>query len=116
MATTAIPTADYEQAIEEVARTVKKHRSDCPPRETARKLLEYETPGNTALVGINSEATRAVLYHERDEYAIGVDFGPEGLADGGPMLAEFGEEFGSNVYGWVRRMDAYWGWLNPRFR
>lgn len=111
----ARPSPDYEQHRDELARTIRRQRDDCDPYETARQLLEYESPGNTALVGINDDATRAVLYHDRDEYVVSVGFGPDGLADGGPRLAEF-EPFGTNVYGWVRRMAAYWGWLNPRFR
>lgn len=83
-------------------------------RETARRLLEYETPGNTGLVGINYDATRAVFYHEGDRYVIAVSFGPDGLEDGGPVLADF-DTFGSSVWNWTRKMRAYWGWVNPRF-
>lgn len=100
----------------------RRNRSDyqetpggLPAERDGSAVLEYDTPGNTALVGINDEATRAVFYHERDRYVIGVDFGMEGLADGGPVLAEFGEKFGTNVYGWVRRMEYYWSWVNPRY-
>lgn len=107
---------EFEQSRDDLARVIRKHRPHCPPVETARQLLEYDNPGQTALVGINDDATRAVLYHEPAEYVIGVDFDADGLADGGPKLAEFGDEFGTNVYGWVRRADAYWGWLAPRFR
>ena len=71
--------------------------------------------GHAALVGIDDHATWAVRYHERDRYVIGVAFHADGLTDGGPILAEFGP-FGTNVYGWVSRKDAYWGWVNPRFR
>lgn len=87
-----------------------------PPREVARQLLEYESPGHTALVGIDYDATCAFLYHERDQHAIAVAFGADGLADGGPIVAEFGREFGWNVYEWVRRTGTYWSWVNPRFR
>lgn len=105
---------DYEAALDDLSRTIRTHRPACPPRETARLLLEYDAPGHTALVGVSHDVTRAVLYHERDRYVVGVDFGPDGLDGGGPTLADF--EFGSSVYSWVRRMRAYWGWLNPRFR
>lgn len=109
---TTIP--EYREVLDGLARAIRKRRAECPPHETARRLLEYDNPGHTALVGIGYDAERAVLFHERDDYVIAVPFDADGLADGGPMLAEFG--FGTNVYGWVRRMDAYWCWLNPRFR
>lgn len=109
---TSLP--DYEAQLDGLARAIRKHRKDCPPHETARQLLEYDRPGHMALVGVRYDATRAVLYHERDRYVIGVDFGTDGLAVGGPKLATF--DFGSNVFEWTRRMEAYWGWLHPRFR
>ena len=109
---TSIP--DYEAALDGLARTIRTHRTDCPPHETARQLLEYDRPGHAALVGVRYDAGRAVLYHEGDEYVVGVEFGPGGLGEGGPVLAEF--DFGANVYSWVRQMRAYWGWVHPRYR
>lgn len=105
---------DHEEALDGLARTIRKHRLECPPHETARRVLAYETPGNTAVVGVNDNATRAILYHEREEYVIAVPFGPDGLEAGGPIIADF--DFGSNVYSWVRKTRYYWGWLNPRFQ
>lgn len=105
---------EYETVLDELAKTIRTYRSICLPRETARRLLEYDSPGNTALVGINYDATHAVLHHERDRYVIAVEFGPDGPESGGPKLAQF--DFGTNVYAWTRRMDAYWSWLHLRFR
>lgn len=102
-----------EEIRNDLARAIRSKRSDCVPHETARQLLEYHRPGNTGLVGIDTEATTAVLYHERDRYTSGVSFGPDGLEEGGAKLADF--EFGTNIYSWVRQMDAYWGWLPPRY-
>ena len=109
---TSIP--DYEAMRDGLARTIRKHRTDCPPHETARQLLEYDRAGHLALVGVRYDADRAVLYHEIDRYVIAIEFGPNGIAEGGPVMAEF--DFGSNVYSWVHRMRYYWGWINPRYR
>ena len=114
MASIPAVVADYQRTLDELARVIRKRRPACPPRETARRLLEYDLPGHTALVGVDHDATRAVLHHERDRYVIAVELDADGLGDGGPVLAEF--DFGTNAYGWVRRMDGYWGWLHPRFR
>ena len=114
IASTPAVVADYETTLAALARVIRKHRPTCPPRETARQLLEYDCPGHTALVGVDADASRAVLHHERDGYVIAVTLDADGLGDGGPVLAEFG--FGANVYGWVRRMAGYWGWVHPRYR
>lgn len=109
----SLATYDYEQTRDELARAIRIRRSDCSPHELARLLLKYDRPGNTILVGINDDATRAVLYHERDRYALGVQIEARGLADGGHRIHEFGPGFDE----WVSKtMSAYWGWLHPRFR
>lgn len=109
---TSIP--DYEEALDGLARTIRKHRNDWPPHETARQLLEHDHPGHMALVGVRYDAGQAVLYQEAEEYVIGIEFGADGLGEGGPILAEF--DFGTSVYSWVRQMRYYWGWIHPRFR
>lgn len=112
--TSALATSDYAQAHDELAREIRKRRQDCPPDETARQLLAYDQAGHTALVGIGTDARRAVLYHEHDRYVITVSFGPDGLTNGGPRIA--GSNYWPGIDTWVELMDAYWGWLHPRFR
>lgn len=97
---------DYEQTRWEAVRTIRNRRSDCPSYEFARQLLEYDHPEHTALVGIDIDATRAVIYHEFDRYAISVSFGPDGLADDGAKISGFGD--GPGVDTLVRTMDPYW--------
>lgn len=105
---------DDEAALAGLARTIRTRRSDCPPHETARQLLEYDRPGHVGLVGVRYDARRAVLHHEGEGYAVGIEFGPDGLGDGGPVVAEF--DGGTTVHAWVRRMRCYWGWVHPRYR
>ena len=105
---------NYEQARDELARAVRTCRSDCSPHDLARELLEYDQPGHTALVGIDVDATKAVLYHERDRYVVAVRIGPDGLADGGPKIA--GSDSWPGIDDWVENVAAYWGWLHPQFR
>lgn len=57
----ALATTDYEQVRDELARMIRQNRSDCPPHELARQLLEYDRPGHTTLLGINDTATRAEI-------------------------------------------------------
>ena len=106
--------SDYEQARDELARAIRTRRSDCSPHELARRLLEYDQPGHTALVGIDADATRAVLYHERNRYVVAVSIGPDGLVDGGPKIA--GSDYWPGIDAWIELMGAYWGWVHPRFR
>lgn len=106
--------SDYEQARDGLARALRSRRSDCLPHELARQLLEYDQPGHTALVGIDADARRAVLFHERDRYVIAVTIGADGLADGGPKIA--GSDHWPGIDIWVELMDAYWGWLHPRYQ
>lgn len=110
----ALLVQNYEQARDELARAIRTRRSDCPPHELARRLLEYDQPGHTALVGIDAEANRVVLYHERDRYVIAVAIESDGLADGGPMIA--GSDYWPGIDAWKELMDTYWGWVHPRFR
>ena len=107
-------TRNNEQARDELARAIRTRRSDCSPHELARKLLEYDQPGHAALVGIDADATKAVLYHERDRYMVAVSIGPDGLADGGPRIA--GSDYWPGIETWVESMAADWGWVHPRFR
>lgn len=95
------------------AREIRSRRSDCSPQELARLLLEYDRPGHTAHVEINDGATRAILYHEGERYALGVHIESDGLADGGHPTDEFGAGFDE----WVAEtMSTYWGGIHPRFR
>lgn len=98
----------------DLARTLRSIRSDCIPHETARRLLEYDRPGHTALVGLDARGEKAVLYHETGRYAIAVPFGADGLADGGTEIADFRR--GPGVAVWFRKMRHYWGWVHPRYR
>lgn len=85
----ALATTEYERTRGGLARTIRNRRSDCPPYELARQFLGYDHPEHTALVGIDVDGTRAVLFHERDRYGIAVSFGPNGLPHGGAKIAGF---------------------------
>lgn len=99
---------------DDLARAIRSLRSDCVPHETARRLLEYDRPRHTTLVGIDHEGEKAVLYHEANRCAVAVPFGPCGLADGGAEIADFRSRPGIET--WVRKMHHYWGWVRPRYR
>lgn len=107
-------TADYETTLDELARYIRKRRPKCPPRETARQILEYDRPGHISVVGIDSRAKRVVLFHERDRYAISVAFDGDGLAGGGPEIADLRSDPG--LVRWIRKMGVYWDWVNPRYQ
>lgn len=72
----------------DLARAVRSLRSDCVPHETARRLLQYDRPGHTTIVGLDHEGGKAVLFHAADRYVVAVPFGQDGLADGGAEIAD----------------------------
>lgn len=104
----------YEKAKHELTITIRKLRSGCIPGETAREILTYDTPGQTHLVGIDYEGSKAVFYSCRGNEVIFVRFGPQGLADGGPCTGSF--DRGPGFEAWIEKMAAYWGWLHHRYR
>lgn len=104
----------YEAVKDDLARAIRKRRSDCLPGETAREILSYESPDHVHLVGIDTEAERVVFYSCRKNEVIFVPIEADGVADGGPVMGSFEEVVGFE--GWIRKMRAYWGWLHPRFR
>lgn len=104
----------YEQVKNGLARAIRSLRDDGAPGEMARQLLTYDTPDHTHLVGVDRRGEKAVFYHCVDRYAVFVRFGADGLADGGARLGSF--ERGMGVAAWVRKMDAYWGWVHPRYQ
>ena len=104
----------YEATLDDLAGAIRSLRPACPPRETARRLLAYDVPGHTHLVGLDQPGRRAVLVHRAGGYAVAVAFDDRGLADGGPRIATF--DGAAAVDRWVRSFDGYWGWLHPRYR
>lgn len=104
----------YEAVKDNLARTIRKRRSECIPGETARELLSVEAPNHTQLVGVDYAAEKAVYYSCQSNEVIFVRFGSDGLADGGPVMGSFEE--GPGFEAWIEKMSAYWGWLHPRYR
>lgn len=104
----------HEQVKDELARAIRRLRSDGVPGELARQLLAYDVPDHTHLVGIDRRAEKAVFYHCVESYAVFVRFDADGLADGGARLGSL--ERGAGVEAWVEKMGAYWGWRHPRYR
>lgn len=82
------------------------------PGEVAREILEYDSPGHMHLVGLDWQAERVVFYHCDREEVIFVTLHSNGLANGGAVMGSF--EWGFET--WVKKMGAYWGWLQPRYR
>lgn len=113
MATTA--EHPYEDTLDDMAQAIRRLRRDCPPREVAREILTYDQPGHTHVVGIDRRGQRVTLYHCVDQYAIAVEFGVEGLADGGPRIARF-DAGAPDVRRWVEKKRNSWGWIHPRYR
>ena len=103
-----------ERVRNDLARAIRQLRPECVPHETARRLLEYDQPGHTALVGIDEDGEHAVLYHEGDRYAIAVGFDGDGLDAGGPEIASLRD--GPGLEAWVEKRRPYWGWIHPRYR
>lgn len=114
MASTAPRTADHQAVLDELAREIRTHRSDCPPREAARHLLSYHRPGHSSLVGVERGGRRAVLYHEADRYAVTVGIRSEGLEKRGRVLEDFAE--GRGFEQWLRDRASFFDWVHPRFR
>lgn len=112
MATAADP--PYLAVKATLARAVRTLRSDCLPAETARQLLAYDAAGEVYLVGIDHAGTKAVYHARRQNEVIFVRFDSSGLADGGAVMGPF--EGRSGFEAWIEKMDAYWGWLHPRYR
>lgn len=112
MATAAEP--PYAAVKAALARAIRTRRSDCIPAETARQLLAYDASGPVYLVGIDHAGTKAVYYSGRRHEVVFVRFDSSGLADGGAVLGSFEGESGFEA--WIQKMDAYWGWLHPRYR
>lgn len=104
----------YERVKDDLARALRTLRSDDAPGELARRLLEYDCPDHTHLVGVDRRGEKAVLYHRRDDYVVFIRFEADGLADGGARLGSF--DRGPGLAAWVRKMAAYWGWVHPRYR
>lgn len=114
MAPMATTVPDYQDVLDDLARAIRRHRQDCPPREAARLLLSYHDPGHASLVGIERSARRAVLYHERDRYAISVGIRAEGLEKTGRVLEDFTEGRGFDQ--WLRDRESFFDWIHPQFR
>lgn len=112
MATNTAP--DFQAVKDDLGRTLRRLRRDCPPMETARLLLSYDGPGQL-LVGARYDGERAVYYDEGSRQAVGVFFDSDGLdpREGLP-IASIAE--GGSVTGWADRMRYFWGWRHPRFR
>lgn len=112
MATTA--GTDFQAVRDELGRTLRRLRQDCPPMETARVLISYDGPGQP-LVGVSYDGDRAVYFDEGSRQAVVVAFDATGLraGEGRPVAAL---EPGGSVAAWVRRMRYYWGWRHPRYR
>lgn len=104
----------YRTTLEGLARTLRSHRGECPPTETARRLLAYDHPGHAHLVGLRWDARRAVFYHCGDRYAIALRFADDGVADGGAEVAGFRAD--ADVKRWVDATPSYWSWRHPRYR
>ncbi len=104
--------APYEDVKADLARALRRRRDAGAPGELARELLRYDVPDHTHLVGIDRDASKAVLYHCADRYVVFVRLEPEGLADGGARQGRLG----AGIDAWVEQMAAYWGWRHPRYR
>lgn len=104
----------YEAVKVDLARAIRKRRSDCIPGETARQILAYDSPDHAHLVGIDHLGEKAIFYSCGADEVIFVRFGPNGLADGGPCMGSFRR--GAGLEAWIEKMAAYWGWLHPRYR
>lgn len=112
----ATSTADsYERILFDLAGAIRSDRRDCPPGETARMLLSFET-ATSALVGLSSDGERVIFLDRTSDHAIACRFDTEGPVRGsGVRIAKLTE--GSSVTRWVGKMGpAYWDWLHPRYR
>lgn len=104
----------YEAVKADLARAIRTRRPDCPPGETARQLLAYDTPDHTHLVGIDHAGEKVVYRARASGEVIFVRFDSDGPADGGPVMGSFEE--GPGFGAWIAKTGAYWGWLHPRYR
>lgn len=104
----------YERVKDDLARALRRLRNDGGPAELARRLLAYDVPDHSHLVGVDRRGEKAVLYHCRDRYVVFVRFDADGLADGGARLGSF--DRGPGLAAWIEKMGAYWGWVHPRYR
>lgn len=112
MAQAALP--EYETILNELARTIRKHRHDCPPHETARILLEYDQPGSTTLVGVMHRGQSAALRHEGKRYTVRFDIHPDGLADTGHVVQDDG--WSHSIFEHIESNPPVWTWVHPRYR
>lgn len=112
MASTA--RTDFQALVEELGRTLRRLRQDCPPMETARLLLSADGPGQR-LVGVRYDGERAAYFDEGGRRAIAVFFGADGLDPrGGRPIATLSAD--GALEEWAERTRYYWGWRHPRFR
>lgn len=105
----------YESLRTDLAGAIRSNRTRCPPTETARLLLSYDSPA-TALIGLSTDAER-VIYHDRTNHqAIASRFDEAGLIRGsGTRIAKTDD--GSGLRRWIEKMGStYWCWLHPRYR
>lgn len=105
----------YETLQSDLAKAIRSNRTRCPPTETARLLLSYDSPA-TALIGLSADAER-VIYHDRtNQQAIASRFDETGMIRGsGIRIAETND--GHGLRWWIAMMGStYWCWLHPRYR
>lgn len=105
----------YEVLRSDLAKAIRSHRTRCPPVETARLLLRYDS-ATTALLGLSSDGERAVFHDRTDHQTIACRYDATGLIGGsGVRIAAARDDHGLRQ--WIAKMgSAYWGWLHPRYR
>lgn len=108
-------TASYERVRSGLTGAIRSTRQDCPPGETARLLLSFDT-ATTALIGMSFDGGRVVFHDRTSDQAIACRFDTDGPIRGsGVRIAKLSD--GSTISRWVRKMGpAYWVWLHPRYR
>lgn len=109
-----VATYPYEAAFDDLTRCIRKHRDDCIPDEIARKLLSYDNPDHSHLVGVTDKAKSVYLYHCSNQYNVASPLRSDGLSDVGPKLADF--RYGSNLDSWLEIIGDYLVWKHPRYR
>jgi hypothetical protein len=105
----------YEDAWNGLANAIRRIQPNCTPHDVARSILAYDTPGHTHLVGVTS-AGNVLFYHCRDRYIVSIPIEVGGLADGGPVRADWHTGESPNIHQWVWKRRDWWVWVHPRYQ
>ena len=95
-------TASYERVHSDLAEAIRSERRDCPPGETARVLLSFDTT-TTALVGVSFDGERVVFHDRTSDHAIACRFTADGpVRRSGVRIAKPAD--GATISRWIRKM------------